>query len=121
MTRHDYRDALQRLGLDHNAAALLLRCTARSSRRYASGERAIPGPVAELLKRELEAHAGERSCDSNSHLSLAAIRVDDQAQPRAAMMEDRVAEEMERGDRFPPLVVFQDTANRYWLADGFHR
>src|ERR1700733_2913279 len=126
MTRHDYRDALQRLGLDHNAAARLLRCIARSSRRYASGERPIPGPVAELLKRELEARAGKNSviCNENSHLSLAAIRMDDRAQPRAAVMEDRVAEyaeEMGRGDRFPLLVVFQDTAHRYWLADGFHR
>lgn len=52
------------------------------------------------------------------------IRLDDRAQPRAALSNDRVAEyveDMSRGDKFPPLVVFQDRQSRYWLADGFHR
>jgi hypothetical protein len=55
---------------------------------------------------------------------LSAIRANEQAQPRAALDEDRVAEYVEtmgRGEKFPPLVLFQDKKGRYWLADGFHR
>jgi hypothetical protein len=57
-------------------------------------------------------------------LPLSAIRVDEQAQPRAALQEDRIteyAEDMKRRDRFPPLVVFEDAEGVFWLADGFHR
>jgi hypothetical protein len=57
-------------------------------------------------------------------LPLSAICADEQAQPRAALEEDRVAEYVEammRVDKFPPPVVFQDKQKRYWLADGFHR
>ncbi len=56
-------------------------------------------------------------------LPLSAIRADDRAQPRAALLTDRIGEYMEdigRGDVFPPLVVFRDL-EAYWLADGFHR
>jgi ParB-like chromosome segregation protein Spo0J len=62
--------------------------------------------------------------NSKRLVSVAAILADDRAQPRAALMDDQVAEyaeEMGRGDQFPPLVVFQDKEQRYWLADGFHR
>ena len=31
-----------------------------------------------------------------------------------------VAERMEAGDKFPPVIVFHDGSD-YWLADGFHR
>jgi hypothetical protein len=57
-------------------------------------------------------------------LSLSEIRADKQAQPRAALDTDRVAEYVEamvRGEKFPRLVLFQDKKGRYWLADGFHR
>lgn len=56
-------------------------------------------------------------------IELAAIIADQKAQPRTAILVDKVAEyteDMERGDKFPPLVVFSD-GERYWLADGFHR
>jgi hypothetical protein len=52
------------------------------------------------------------------------IRADQRAQPRVAMLPDRVAEyieDMGRGDQFPPPIVFQDKDGICWLADGFHR
>jgi hypothetical protein len=57
-------------------------------------------------------------------LRLDSIRVDERAQPRAAISTDRIGEyveDMSRGDKFPPLVVFQDKKKVCWLADGFHR
>lgn len=56
-------------------------------------------------------------------LRLSTIQIDDRAQPRTALLPDRVAEyveDMGRGDKFPPLVVFQNSTGA-WLADGFHR
>lgn len=56
-------------------------------------------------------------------VELSKIAADQSAQPRCAIDVDRVAEyteDMDRGDKFPPLVVFNDR-KRYWLADGFHR
>jgi hypothetical protein len=55
---------------------------------------------------------------------LSDIRADNRAQPRAELLTDRIGEyveDMRRGDKFPPLVVFQDGEGVYWLADGFHR
>jgi hypothetical protein len=37
------------------------------------------------------------------------------------VLRDIDIEDMGRGDKFPPPVVFQDKQRRYWLADGFHR
>jgi hypothetical protein len=57
MTPAAYRAALARLGLTpaSKATAEALGVTVRSSQRYASGERAIPKPIenllAEMLKR----------------------------------------------------------------------
>ncbi len=31
------------------------------------------------------------------------------------------ADAMKAGAKFPPVVVFRDTAGKHWLADGFHR
>jgi hypothetical protein len=56
-------------------------------------------------------------------LALKTIRTDGGTQPRAALDQDRVAEyadDMARGDEFPPVTAFYDGAD-YWLADGFHR
>jgi transposase-like protein len=56
-------------------------------------------------------------------IELSAIVADQKAQPRTSILVDKVAEyteDMQRGDKFPPLVVFYDGA-KYWLADGFHR
>lgn len=56
-------------------------------------------------------------------IKLEDIRIDGGTQPRCDIDEDLVseyAEDMQDGDKFPPVVVFQDGAN-YWLADGFHR
>jgi hypothetical protein len=65
-----------------------------------------------------------RSGPEKRLLPLSSIRADEQAQPRAALDTDRVAEYFEamgRGEKFPPPVLFQDKKGRYWLADGFHR
>jgi hypothetical protein len=56
-------------------------------------------------------------------IKLGAVIADERAQPRV-ICEDHVAEyaaEMRRGDKFPPVIVFRDTGNIYWLSDGFHR
>jgi hypothetical protein len=61
-------------------------------------------------------------------IPLSLIRADESAQPRAAISEELVneyAQDMKRGDVFPPLVVFCEsvigTAPIYWLSRGFHR
>jgi hypothetical protein len=56
-------------------------------------------------------------------IRLVAIRTDDGTQSRASIDELTVAdyaEAMIRGDKFPPIVVFQSN-NDLIMADGFHR
>lgn len=56
-------------------------------------------------------------------LDLTKIKLDQSAQPRESLNNDRIAEyadAMKSGDQFPPLTVFHD-GSTYWLADGFHR
>lgn len=51
------------------------------------------------------------------------IVLDESAQPRVTMdfgMVEEFADDMLRGDAFPPIDVFFD-GEVYWLADGFHR
>lgn len=51
------------------------------------------------------------------------VRIDGETQPRQRINEDVVAEYAEAlagGAEFPPVVVFDDGADK-WLADGFHR
>lgn len=50
MTPDEYRDAIEHLGLSQVAAALLLGVDARTSRRWASGERDVPEPAARFLR-----------------------------------------------------------------------
>lgn len=60
---------------------------------------------------------------TTQRIELSNITADQSAQPRSAIEVGRVTEyteDMDRGDTFPPLVVFYD-GGRYWLADGFHR
>lgn len=56
-------------------------------------------------------------------VELERLRTDGGTQPRERLDEATVqeyAEDMQRGDRFPPVTVFYDGEN-YWLTDGFHR
>lgn len=56
-------------------------------------------------------------------IALADITADQRAQPRTSILVDKVTEyteDMERGDKFPPLALFRD-GDKYWLGDGFHR
>jgi hypothetical protein len=56
-------------------------------------------------------------------LAIEQIRTDGGTQSRAAICATAVAayaEAVQRGEKFPPVVVFHDGAD-YWLADGFHR
>jgi hypothetical protein len=58
-----------------------------------------------------------------SDLPVGSIRLDGGTQMRVCLVEEAVdayAENMERGDEFPPVTVFHD-GNSHWLADGFHR
>ena len=45
MTPDEYRETIEKLGLSQIAAARLLGVDARTSRRWASGERDIPPPA----------------------------------------------------------------------------
>lgn len=50
MTADQYRAAIETLGLSQVAAAHLLGVDARTSRRWASGERDVPGPAERFLR-----------------------------------------------------------------------
>jgi DNA-binding transcriptional regulator YiaG len=50
MTPDEYRTIIERLGLSQVAAAHLLGVNARTSRRWASGERDIPPPAQRFLR-----------------------------------------------------------------------
>jgi transcriptional regulator with XRE-family HTH domain len=56
-------------------------------------------------------------------INLEDIRIDGGTQPRVEIDENLVAEyaeDMQDGDQFPPITLFNDGV-KYWLADGFHR
>jgi DNA-binding transcriptional regulator YiaG len=50
MTPEEYRKAIEGLGLSQIAAARLLGVDARTSRRWASGDRDIPPPAVRFLR-----------------------------------------------------------------------
>ncbi len=50
MTAKQFQSAIDRLGLSQVGAARLLGADPRTARRWALGERSIPGPVAILLR-----------------------------------------------------------------------
>ena len=50
MTSDEYRETIEKLGLSQIAAARLLGVDARTSRRWASGERDIPPPAVRFLR-----------------------------------------------------------------------
>src|SRR5262245_44717378 len=50
MTPDQFREAIERLGLNITHAAAALDISRRNAQRYASGETDVPGPVAKLLR-----------------------------------------------------------------------
>jgi DNA-binding transcriptional regulator YiaG len=50
MTADEYRTAIEALGLSQIEAARLLGVDARTSRRWASGEREVPPPAVRFLR-----------------------------------------------------------------------
>ena len=50
MSPDEYRETIEKLGLSQIAAARLLGVDARTSRRWASGERDIPPPAVRFLR-----------------------------------------------------------------------
>lgn len=50
MTSDQYRNAIETLGMSQVAAAKLLGVDARTSRRWASGERDVPAPAERFLR-----------------------------------------------------------------------
>lgn len=58
-----------------------------------------------------------------AYVKLSDITADDDLQPRALIKSavvDEYAEAMQRGECFPPIILFND-GGVYWLADGYHR
>lgn len=58
------------------------------------------------------------------NIPIEQIRTDGNTQVRVKIDPDRTdhyAERIKAGDTFPPIAVFDDGENGYWLADGFHR
>jgi DNA-binding transcriptional regulator YdaS (Cro superfamily) len=54
MNARQYRDAIERLGLNQTTMARLLGIDARTSRRYALGECNVPPHTARVIEFELE-------------------------------------------------------------------
>jgi hypothetical protein len=50
MTKQEFRRFLARYNLPQERAGILLGTSKRSGQAYATGERAIPGPVAKLVR-----------------------------------------------------------------------
>jgi DNA-binding transcriptional regulator YiaG len=55
MSAQQFRETIDVLGLTQNTAALVLGVHARTTRRWANGERAIPGPVDSFLQFLMDA------------------------------------------------------------------
>jgi hypothetical protein len=54
MTNHEYRAALEELGLTQRAASVLIGVSLRTSGNYATGATPIPQPVAKLVAAALD-------------------------------------------------------------------
>ena len=57
------------------------------------------------------------------HISISNLRIDVNTQSRAAInqkMVTKYAEDMQRGEKFPPITIFQEGENNY-IGDGHHR
>ena len=67
MTKHDYRTALETLGLSQVAAAKVLGIADRTSRAYALGERPVPEPVALALRLLIEKRTKRKAFKSRAH------------------------------------------------------
>ena len=62
MTADEYRAAIETLGLSQIAAAKLLGVDARTSRRWACGERDVPPPAVQFLQYLIATHkSGEQA------------------------------------------------------------
>jgi hypothetical protein len=60
----------------------------------------------------------------NKVVDINNLIVDDNLQMRVKMDDsviDEYASMMAEGVEFPPVTVFEDSDQRYWLVDGFHR
>ena len=74
-------------------------------------------------EREVRAVLGLIDPDGPERLPISKIRRDGGTQPRAELNQDTIAdyaEDMARGDQFPPGIVFYDGTD-YWLVRGFTR
>ncbi len=104
---------LEDLGIDRHESQrwqALAKLTAEEFAAFVASDKPTSALIQQLLEKRV--------------LPLSAIRVDGNVQPRKYLHDDRVAEyaeDMRRGDKFPPLVVFEDPEGVCWLADGFHR
>lgn len=57
-------------------------------------------------------------------IALADIRIDGGTQARIELnlsVVKEYSEHLKDGDKFPPVIIFRDSAGSNWLADGFHR
>ncbi len=73
---------------------------------------------------EVNPGTGRETLSTYSYVALKIDRINTDAigsrikfNPQKA---DYYAQQMQEGDEFPPVTVFDD-GSHYWLADGFHR
>ena len=78
LTHNVYCDALKALGLTRVEAAHLLGVDVRTSRRWATGERAIPIPVSRLLRLMIVARISPKRVAKLLHLPAIGSKLVDQ-------------------------------------------
>lgn len=86
--------------------------------------KATLGSLVVIGNPEPEEELTAKVIDGKTFVLIDKIILDDDIQSRVAIEEQTVreyaADRVKKVD-FPPIVVFKDYENRYWLGDGWHR
>ena len=99
MTANEYRAALARFGLTQTGAARLFRADERTSRRWASGDRAVPPTVEILLELLLQGTLRVRDPDEGCGSRSLSRRGEHAVHPPARATNQCVFEELRQRPR----------------------